>query len=154
MTDQDGQERMKRPPCSPSNSMLEGDLELAAGFKIVDELKVLETDLGFYVVAQFADKFNFLEEHKSKGLPEWFYILSQLLAEPGKEWYLTTRRDRESPRLFKDLKRLNEFLQEKDPNGGFVLIRNQDLPGTPKTKVGRAALPLTVKRAKIETTVI
>ncbi|WP_372371939.1 hypothetical protein [Xanthomonas axonopodis] len=154
MTDKDGERRMKRQPCSPSNSVLEGDLELAAQYNIIDELKVLETDLGFYVVALFKDKVNFLEKHKSKGLPEWFYILSQLLAEPGKEWYLTTRRDRESPRLFKDLKRLNEYLQEKDPRDGFVLIRNQDLPGTPKTKVGRAALPLAAKRAKIETTVI
>ncbi|MEA5249888.1 hypothetical protein [Xanthomonas fragariae] len=150
MTDKDGERRMKRQPCSSSNSVLEGDLELAAQYNIIDQLKVLETDMGFYVVAIFADKVKILEVHKNKGLPDWFYILSQLLAEPGKEWYLTTRRDRESPRLFKDLKRLNEYLQEKDPRDGFTLIRNQELPGTPKTKVGRGVLTLGAKKAKIE----
>ncbi|MCF3642940.1 hypothetical protein LXM94_23525 [Rhizobium sp. TRM95111] len=91
--------------------------------------------MGFYVVATFSDHTHILKQHKGKGLPEWFYVLAQLLAEPGKEWYLTTRRDRSSPRLFKDLMRLNDHLKEMYPTESFTLMRNQAMPGTPKTKV-------------------
>lgn len=134
MTDIDSRARMKRLPCTVSNSILEADLELGAKHNIIAELQVLETEHGFYVVANFADKSRILDRHKGKGLPEWFYVLAQLLSEPGKDWFLTTRRDRESPRLFKDLKRLNEFLIEKSPTSGFVLLRGQELPGTAKPK--------------------
>lgn len=134
MTDPHNRTDMKRQPCSPSNSILEGDLELAAKHQIIEKLRVMETPIGFYVTAEFSDKSHVLEKHKGEGLPEWFYIIAQMLAEPGKEWYLTTRRDRTVPKLFKDLKRLNDHLKEAYPTDRFELIRGQDVPGIPKTK--------------------
>lgn len=134
MTDPHNRTDMKRQPCSPSNSILEGDLELAAKQQIIEKLKVMETPMGFYVIAEFSDKSHVLEKHKGTGLPDWFYIIAQLLSEPGKEWYLTTRRDRTVPKVFKDLKRLNDHLKEAYPTDSFELIRGQDVPGIPKTK--------------------
>ena len=99
---------MTRHPCSPENSILEGDLELAVIQNTLDELKVMETTEGFYVVV----------------LLKW--------AE-GKEWYLTTRRDRFMPKVFKDLKRLNDHIREAYPTDSFTLFRNQELPPRPKT---------------------
>lgn len=99
---------MKLPPCSPENSILEGDLELAVLQKTLDKLKVMETPVGFYVVV----------------LLKW--------AE-GKEWYLTTRRDRNMPKVFKDLKRMNDHLREAYPTDSFELFRNQELPPRPKS---------------------
>ncbi|MDP4573454.1 hypothetical protein Q8O96_30760 [Pseudomonas sp. LPH60] len=122
------------PPCSPANSILEGDLELAASHGIIQKLNVMETAAGFYVTAQFADKTHVLKRHRGSGLPEWFYIIAQLLSEPGKEWYLTTRRDRAAPKIFKDLNRLNDHLKEAYPTESFELLRNCEVPGTPKTK--------------------
>ncbi|ERZ09682.1 TPA: hypothetical protein ACV5IO_005621 [Pseudomonas aeruginosa] len=136
MNDPTNRTHMKRQPCSPSNSILEGDLELAAQHQIIEKLKVMETPIGFYVIAQFSDKSHILEKHKGSGLPEWFYIVAQMLSEPGKEWYLTTRRDRTSPKVFKDLKRLNDHLKEAYPTESFELVRNQEVPGNPKTKTG------------------
>lgn len=142
MTDPQHRTDMKRQPCSPSNSILEGDLELAAKQQIIEKLKVMETPVGFYVIAEFSDKSHVLDKHKGTGLPEWFYIIAQLLSEPGKEWYLTTRRDRTVPKVFKDLKRLNDHLKEAYPTDSFVLIRGQDVPGIPKTKTRpKAAKP-------------
>ncbi|QGG78963.1 hypothetical protein [Pseudomonas syringae] len=125
---------MMPTPCSPANSILEGDLELAASHGIIQKLNVMETPAGFYVSALFADKTHVLKRYKGSGLPEWFYVIAQLLSEPGKEWYLTTRRDRESPKIFKDLNRLNDHLKEFYPTDSFELIRNRDVPGKPKTK--------------------
>ncbi len=118
-----------RPPCSASNSILEPDLELAAKHNIIDQLEVLETDDGFYLLATFADHGEVLKQSRGQGLPEWFYILAQLLSEPNKQWYLTTRRDRDSPRLFKDLKRLNEHLKDKYPLNSFTLHRHVKIAG-------------------------
>lgn len=99
---------MKRIPCSPANSILESDLELSVQQQTLEKLKVMETPEGFYVIAQV----------------KW--------AE-GKEWYLTTRRDRTKPRLYKDLKRLNDHLREAYPTDSFELFRNQSVP--PKGKL-------------------
>jgi hypothetical protein len=109
MTDpNDDRANMKKLPCSPENSILEGDLELAVLQKTLDALKVMETPVGFYVIA----------------LLKW--------AE-GKEWYLTTRRDRNMPKIFKDLSRLNDHLKETYPTESFELFRNQELPPRPKS---------------------
>jgi len=117
---------MKLIPCSPENSILEGDLELAVLQKTLDKLKVMETPHGLYVVV----------------LLKW--------AE-GKEWYLTTRRERSAPKIFKDLKRLNDHLREVYPTDSFELFRNQELPPSPKTakppkgtKASRKAKPVQV----------
>lgn len=109
---------LKLLPCGPENSILEGDLELAVLQKTIDKLKVMETSVGFYVVV----------------LLKW--------AE-GKEWYLTTRRDRNMPKVFKDLERLNDHLREVYPTDSFELFRNQELP--PGSKAAKSAQGSKVK---------
>ena len=69
MTDRDNRTDMKRQLCSPSNSILDGDLELAARHQIIEKLKVMETPTGFYVIAEFSDKFHVLDRNQGKGLP-------------------------------------------------------------------------------------
>lgn len=94
---------MKLSPCSPANSILEGDLDLAVQQQTLKKLKVMETPDGFFVIAQL----------------KW---------AGSKEWYLTTRRERTQPKLFKDLKRLNDHLKEAYPTDSFELHRNQEVP--------------------------
>ncbi len=94
---------MNQPPCNLENSILEGDLEFAAKQQTINEVMIMETPEGFYVIVTFT----------------W---------ATGKEWYLTTRRNRTAPKLYKDLIRLNNFMKEICPNKGFELIRNQSLP--------------------------
>lgn len=94
---------MNLTPCGPSNSVLEGDLELAVQQQTLTKLSIAETSEGFYVVARL----------------RW---------ADDKDWYLTTRRERTRPRLFKDLSRLNDFLRESYPTEAVELLRNQPLP--------------------------
>lgn len=90
-------------PCSLASSILEGDLELAAQQQTLDKLIVMETPGGFYVIARF-------------------------LWAKDRDWYLTTRRKRTEPRLYKDLIRLNKNMKEIFPTVGFELLRDQDMP--------------------------
>jgi hypothetical protein len=103
MTAPDDRMLMKPLPCSPANSILESDLELSVQQQTLDKMKVMET-------------------------PEGFYVTVKLLWAADKEWYLTTRRNRSEPRVFKDLRRLNDHLKAAYPSDGFELIRNQELP--------------------------
>lgn len=90
-------------PCSSENSILEGDLELAVLQKTLEKLKIMET-------------------------PEGFFVVVNLKWAKGKDWYLTTRRERNTPKLFKDLKRLNDHLREAYPTEVVELYRNQQVP--------------------------
>ena len=100
-----------RSPCTAANSILEADLAIAVQQHALKKLCLAETPIGFYVVVQL----------------KW---------SQGKEWYLTTRRERTRPRLFKDLKRLNELLKATYPTDSIELLRNQDLPGHNAAKAG------------------
>jgi len=131
--------KMKYPPCSPANSVLEGDLQLAVKHKIIERITVVEIAGGFSVVIEFAGTPDTIKQHRQAGVPDWFHILVQLLASPGKQWYLTTRRNRTSPRLFKDLSRLNDYLRQTCPDNGFTLVRTQQTTKTQK----RPAVPKT-----------
>jgi hypothetical protein len=103
MAPQKDRTHMNLLPCSLASSILEGDLELAAQQQTLDKLIVMETPEGFYVIARF-------------------------LWAKGKDWYLTTRRNRTEPRLYKDLIRLNKNMKEIFPTIGFELLRNQHMP--------------------------
>jgi len=119
---------MKQTPCSPANSVLEGDLQLAVKHQIVEiveQITVMEVTGGFSVILEFSGKPDTLTQHRQAGVPDWFHILVQLLATPDKQWYLTTRRNRNRPRLFKDLSRLNDYLRQTCPDNGFTLVRTQ-----------------------------
>ncbi len=117
---------MKLHPCSPENSILEGDLELAVLQRALDKLKVMETPEGFYVIANV----------------KW---------SENKDWYLTTRRDRCTPKIFKDLKRLNDHLKQMYPTDSFELFRNQQLPPRPKSGKIEKTPKLTPTKIKAET---
>lgn len=94
---------MNRIPCSPANSLLESDLEVAVSQQTLNTLVIAETPQGFYVMAQL----------------KW---------AGNKQWYLTTRRERMQPRLFKDLNRLNELLKTAYPTDSVEILRKQFLP--------------------------
>lgn len=94
---------MKLQPCTTDNSLLSADLSNAAIQQTLDKITVMETPSGFYVVVQI----------------RWSGL---------KDWYLATRRDRNEPRLFVDLTRLNNHLLEISPLTGFELIRQMNLP--------------------------
>lgn len=94
---------MNRIPCSPANSLLESDLELAVLQQTLETLVIAET-------------------------PDGFYVMAQLKWACNKEWYLTTRRERMQPRLFKDLNRLNDLLKTAYPTASVQILRNQVLP--------------------------
>lgn len=95
--------KMNLAPCSPANSVLEGDLELAVQQGTLKKLVIAE-------------------------IPEGYYVIAQLRWSSNKDWYLTTRRERYQPRVFKDLKRLNDLLRESIPTESVELLRYQELP--------------------------
>lgn len=110
-------------PCSLASSILEGDLELSAQQQTLDKLIVMETPEGFYVIARF-------------------------LWAKGKDWYLTTRRNRTEPRLYKDLIRLNKNMKEIFPTIGFELLRNQHMPPAEVEELAPALAPKSEKAKK------
>lgn len=87
------------------NSLLEQELHDYALHNKVDSIYVVENDNGFYVVAK-------IRAINRTGAP--------------KEFYLCTRRERTSPKLFSRLERLNERLKEICPGIGFKLIRTSN----------------------------
>lgn len=107
--------------CSLENSVLENDLENASQQKTVTEIIVVETDKGFYVKV----KIQF---------------------SSAKEWYVTTRRDRDAPKIYKDLNRLNEHLKEICPKENFILIRNTEKPKLVKKVSKKASKKTATKR--------
>lgn len=123
MTAPNDRTHMNRTPCSPANSILEGDLELAVQQQTLKKLTIAETPDGFYVVAQL----------------KW---------AGNKEWYLTTRRERDQPRLFKDLKRLNDHLKMAYPTDSVEILRNQQLPPQGEPPAPVTAVPQPEKKAK------
>ena len=94
---------MQLQSCTIDNSLLSVDLSNAAIQQTLDKITVMETLSGFYVVVQI----------------KW---------SGSKDWYLVTRRNRNEPKVFKDLKRLNEHLLELCPSTDFKLIRKMDFP--------------------------
>lgn len=117
---------MNRTPCSPANSVLEGDLELAVQQQTLKKIQVAET-------------------------PEGFYVIAQLKWAGNKEWYLTTRRKRTKPRLFKDLRRLNDLLREAYPTDTIEILRNQTIP-EPDVPPPSGTAPVDKKRKPKKTT--
>lgn len=89
--------------CSPTNSIIEKELQIAAEQNTIKTITVMEVGENFYLVIEF------------------------LWAE-GRQWYLSTRRDRNKPKVFKDLSRLNNHLKTEYPTESFTLLRNQALP--------------------------
>lgn len=132
MTKAAQQPTMQSIPCSENNSVLESDLELAARFKLVAVLTIHETDQGYYLTAQFSARNGRIRKERV-GKAAYPY-LSELVSDPAKIWYLTSRRHRTAPRLHRSLGRLNELMRDKYPTDRVVLLRNQYLPGEPRVR--------------------
>lgn len=84
-------------------------------------------------------------EHAKKGelnklfvheTPVGFYLCAELSWKPSRLWYLTTKLDRYTPRIFKDLHRLHEFIDSLGHNlDEYVIRRHQELPKPDKEAV-------------------
>lgn len=120
---------MARPPCNSQNSVLETDLELAAKLEVIATLAINETDHGYYVTATFAKSPKALRKVQEIGLKTAAQTIDELISDENKVWYLTTRRERNSPRVHKHLGRLNDFMRERYPTEMVLLMRNQAWPG-------------------------
>jgi len=120
---------MQRPPCTPDNSILETDLELAAKLDMIASLQINETERGFYLTATFDQPTKAMRKIQDIGLKAMAQTIEQLAENPEKVWYLATRRERHSPRLHRHLGRLNDFMREKYPTEAVILLRNQTWPG-------------------------
>jgi hypothetical protein len=120
---------MARPICGPSNSVLETDLELAAQLGLIESLAINETEHGYYVTVTFGNASKAIKKIHDIGLRNAAQTIENLVSDESKVWYLTTRRERASPRLHKHLGRLNEFLRDKYPTDEVTLMRNQIWPG-------------------------
>lgn len=89
--------------CSEENSILEADLKQAIKYNSLEQLHIME-----------------LEDNT-------YYLVVNLSWAAGKNWYLCTQRSK-TPRIFKDLTRMNDYLKEKFPTNNVILHRNQILP--------------------------
>lgn len=92
-------------PCTPQNSIQQAELEKFVALKVPLQIKIMELENGN------------------------FYAIVEL--KPGGESrhvYLVTRMKRYSPRIFKDLTRINNYLRESCPTSMVELHRNQVLP--------------------------
>ncbi|WP_108610809.1 hypothetical protein [Aminobacter sp. MSH1] len=125
---------MARPLCNARNSVLETELELAAKLELIATLAINETPLGYYVTAMFAKSPKAQRKVHEIGLKNAAQTIDELVSDENKIWYLTTRRERNSPRLHKHLGRLNDFMRERYPTDIVLLLRNQAWPGKPAVK--------------------
>jgi hypothetical protein len=99
------------------NSILEADLKRAGQQEIVSEIKVWEITDGYYVTTKI--------ELGAKWRMEGDFYIDDSTGQTPEEWFVTTRRNRKSPRIYKDLNRLNKCLKEMCLEIDFSLIRNK-----------------------------
>ncbi|MDV7561162.1 hypothetical protein R4576_18350 [Acinetobacter baumannii] len=77
------------------------------------ELKI-DSDLSITEqILESSHKQGFITELTINEVPEGFYLTVTLTWSGTKVWYLTTRREKDTPRIFKNLDRLNEYLKDK-----------------------------------------
>jgi len=93
--------------CSVETTLLEPDLAEACRTKTLEYIDIIELPA---------------DELEVMGIPSGFYVVAKLSRSRLK--YLTTKRDRNNPRLFKHLERLTRLLGEICPTGTVTLHRN------------------------------
>ena len=59
-----------------------------------------------------------------KDTPQGFMVVAKLNWAKDTDWFLTTRRNRNSPRFFKSLDRLNEHLRTIAPTVPVQILRH------------------------------
>ncbi len=100
--------KLNLPACTSNNSLLEGEILTASQRQTITQIEVLETGKGLCLAVEL----------------KW---------EPGKTWYITTRRNREEPKYYADLTRLSKHLNELAPGIDFLLRRDPKIPESQKT---------------------
>lgn len=86
--------------------------------KINPELAVTEN------VLETSQTQGFITELVIHEANEGFYITVKFTWSADKIWYLTTRREKETPRIFRSLSRLNEYLKEKVYTKELKIVRS------------------------------
>ena len=86
--------------CSVENTILESELQNSAKQREVTAIHVVEEKEGYYVFVKLRWALN-------------------------KRWYIATRRNREAPKIWKDLGRLNRQLKELCPENKYLLHRKE-----------------------------
>lgn len=74
-------------------------------------------------VIETSHKQDFITKLVIHEIDDGFYITVKLTWSGEKIWYLTTRRDKHSPRIFKSLSRLNDYLKEKVYTKELKIVR-------------------------------
>jgi hypothetical protein len=87
-----------------------------------EETSILEVELAAAVKQGSVANIHIME------MEENYYVVAELKYTPNKVWYLTTRRDRNAPKIFKDLNRLNKHLKTDYKTDTVTIFRNQELP--------------------------
>lgn len=90
--------------CSPDTSITETELRRAVQEKKVKRLALIEVKTGFFLIA-FVVRIGGVQ-----GL------------------YVTTRRERYEPRVWRNLERMNTWLKELAADLNVVIVRKQKLP--------------------------
>ena len=75
------------------------------------------------VVLEESNKQGFIKELIINEFAGGFFITAKLAWSGQKVWTLTTRREKDKARIFKDLTRLNDFLKEKIYTEEVKIIR-------------------------------
>jgi len=105
---------MKLKPCTEETSLLEADLMTADRQNNVELIQIMEV----------------LDVPGRASEPGSAYYLLVTLKTSPKHWYFTTRRERDEPRLFRDLRRLRAYLKENFPKTDIRMEIDQTLPPT------------------------
>ena len=112
------------PVCELANSVLEPDLREAAVQGVIADIEILETRCAADVAPAY-------------------FVTVRMHWSGKKTWYLTTRRRRDRPRLFKQIAVLLELLRDIAPDP-ITLRRDVALPAPPGGAPGEivsSALP-------------
>jgi hypothetical protein len=103
------------------NSLLEYDLKQHMTENNVRSVRVMETPIGFYILVRC-----------------WKPI--------KREYFLCARRNQTIPKLFVNLNRVNKYLRQNAMTAHLVVIRDQPVPPTAKSKKNSLLNPENLKR--------
>lgn len=92
-------------------------MDKGSSFKIDPDFSITEN------IIEAAQKQKFITDLAINEIEGGFYITVKFTWSGEKKWYLTTRRDRDCPRIFKSLSRLNEYLKEKVYTNELKIVR-------------------------------
>ena len=92
---------MSKPPCGLANSLLEPEFRDAAMQGVIAHLEILETP-------------------HDGATSRVYFVAARMQWSGEKLWYLTTRRDRDTPRKFRDISALLRLLRDIAPGAATL----------------------------------